>query len=104
MVHILRGVRSVIAVAIGITLATAMRAASIADFYMTTYQSKPQEKLGSFMQPFLAGMCRVEAEEAKETSDQQRSILEIARRRVRRFIFSARRTMWCSACELIHFL
>ena len=56
------------------------------------------------MQPFLAGVRRVEAEKAKETGDQQRSILEIARRRVRRFIFSANRTMWLSACELATFL
>ena len=49
-------------------------------------------------------MRRVEAEEAKETGDQQRSILEIARRRVRRFLFSASRTMWFSACELATFL
>ena len=50
MVHIMCGVRSVIAVAIGITLATAMRAANIADSYMTKYQSKPQEKLGSILE------------------------------------------------------
>ena len=70
MVHLLCGVRSVLAMAIAITLATAMRAANVADFYMTKYQSKPQEKLSSIMQPFLAGMRRIEAEEAKETGDQ----------------------------------
>ena len=83
-----------------ITLATAMRAANVADFYMTKYQSKPQEKLGSILQPFLAGMRRIDAEEAKETGGQQRPIQELARRRVRRFIFSANRTMWFSACDL----
>ena len=67
MVHLLCGIRSVLAMAITTTLATAMRAANVADFYMTKYQSKPQEKLVSIMQPFLAGMRRLEAEEAKET-------------------------------------
>ena len=104
MVHVLRGARTVLAGAIAITLATAMRAANVADFYMTKYQCKPQEKLGSILQPFLAGMRRIDAEEAKETGGQQRPIAELARRRVRRFIFSANRTMWFSACELATFL
>jgi HAMP domain-containing protein len=106
MIHIRRGVKSVTghAMAICITLAAAMRAANVAGFYMTKYQSKPQEKLGSIMQPFLAGMRRIEVEEATETGDQQRTILESARRRVRRFIFSASRTMWFSACEFGVFL
>ena len=56
------------------------------------------------MQPFLAGMRRIDAEEAKETGGQQRPTQELARRRVRRFIFSANRTMWFSACELATFL
>ena len=38
------------------TLATAMRAANVADFYMTKYLSKAQEALGPVMQPFIAGM------------------------------------------------
>ena len=42
------------------TLATAMRAAHVADFYMTKYLSKAQESLGSVMQPFIAGMRRTE--------------------------------------------
>ena len=100
MAHVLCGVRTALARVIAITLATAMSAANVADFYMTKYQSKPQEKLGSIMQPFLTGMRRIEAEEAKETGGQQRTILEHARRRIRRFIFSANRTMWFSACEL----
>ena len=104
MVRLLCGVRSVLARAIAITLATAMRAANVANFYMTKYQSKPQEKLGSIMQPLLAGMRRIEAEEAKETGDQKQTILELARRRVRRLIFSANRTMWFSACELATFI
>ena len=104
MVYVLRGVRSVLASAIATTLATAMRAANIADFYMTKYQCKPQEKLGSIMQPFLAGMRRIEMEEAKQTGSQPQTIPELARRRVRRFIFSANRTMWFSACELATFL
>ena len=104
MVHVLRGARTVLAGAIAITLATAMRAANVADFYMTEYQSKPQEKLGSILQPFLAGMRRIDAEETKETGGQRRPIQELARRRIRRFIFSANRDVWFSACELATFL
>ena len=74
MIHIWRGVKSVTghAIAICITLATAMRAANVADFYMTKYACKPQEKLGSILQPFLAGMRRIEAEEAKETDNKRK--------------------------------
>ena len=104
MAHVLCGVRAAIARLISITLATAMGAANVADFYMTKYQCKPQEKLGSIMQPFLAGMPHIDAEEAKETGGQQRPIPELARRRVCRFIFSADRTMRFSACELATFL
>ena len=43
-----------------ITLATAMRAAHVADFYMTKYLSKAQESLGSVLQPFIVGMRRTE--------------------------------------------
>ena len=43
-----------------ITLATAMRAAHVADFYMTKYLSKAQESLGSVLQPFISGMRRTE--------------------------------------------
>ena len=42
------------------TLATAMRAAHVADFYMTKYLSKAQESLGSVLQPFIVGMRRTE--------------------------------------------
>ncbi len=42
------------------TLATAMRATHVADFYMTKYLPKAQESLGSVMQPFFAGMRRTE--------------------------------------------
>ena len=38
-----------------VTPTTAMRAANICDFYMTKYQSKPQEVLSPTMQPLLAG-------------------------------------------------
>ena len=41
------------------TLATAMQAANVADFYMTKYLSKAQETLGPVMQPFIAGMRRI---------------------------------------------
>ena len=85
------------------TLATAMRAANIADFYMTKYQSKAQEALGPTIQPLIAGMRRQEeAENAPEASDM--SLLQRARQRIRRLIFCANRTHWLSACELCVFL
>ena len=58
-------------------LATAMRAANIADFYMTKYLSKAQQALGPTLQPVIAGMRRTEAEEsapdASETTLTQRA-------------------------------
>ena len=84
------------------TLATAMRAASVADC-MTKYLSKAQEALGPVMQPFIAGMRRIAtAESAKEAAES--TLVQRARRRIRRFIFSANRAMWFSACELGIFL
>ena len=85
------------------TLATAMRAANVADYYMTKYLSKAQEALGPVMQPFIAGMRRIaDAESALEAADT--ILVERARQRIRRFIFCANRTMWFSACELGVFL
>ena len=85
------------------TLATAMRAANVADFYMTKYLSKAQEALGPVMQPFIAGMRRIAtAESAPEAAES--TLVQRARGRIRRFIFSANRTMWFSACELGIFL
>ena len=85
------------------TLATAMRAANVADFYMTKYQSKAQEALGPVMQPFIAGMRRiVTAESAPEAAES--TLVQRARQKIRRFIFCANRTMWFSACELGVFL
>ena len=85
------------------TLATAMRAANVADFYMTKYLSKAQEALGPVMQPFIAGMRRsATAESAPEAAET--TLIERARQRIRRFIFCANRTMWFSACELGVFL
>jgi hypothetical protein len=85
------------------TLATAMRAANVADFYMTKYLSKAQEALGPVMQPFIAGMRRIAtAESAPEAAET--TLVQRARQRVRRFIFCANRTMWFSACELGVFL
>ena len=81
------------------TLATAMRAANVADFYMTKYLSKAQEALGPVIQPFIAGMRRIAgAENAPEAAES--TLVQRARQRIRRFIFSANRTMWFSACEL----
>ena len=86
-----------------ITLATAMRAAHIADFYMTKYLSKAQEALGPTIQPLIAGLRRQEeAEKAPEASEM--SLLQRARQRIRRLIFCANRTHWLSACELCVFL
>ena len=85
------------------TLATAMRAANVADFYMTKYLSKAQEALGPVIQPFIAGMRRIASAET-ETEAAQISLVQRARTRIRRFIFSANRTMWFSACELGIFL
>ena len=52
------------------TLATAMRAANVADFYMTKYLSKAQEALGPVIQPFIAGMRRIAtAESALEAAE-----------------------------------
>ena len=88
------------------TLAVAMRAANVADVYMTKYQSEAQEKLGPIMQPFISGMRRIEEEEMKQTRFQSgeprdatehpargAALVEMARRRIRRFVFSANRTM-----------
>ncbi len=85
------------------TLATAMRAANVADFYMTKYLSKAQEALGPVMQPFIAGMRRIAtAENAPEAAET--TLVQRAQQRIRRFIFCANRTMWFSACELGVFL
>ena len=85
------------------TLATAMRAANVADFYMTKYLSKAQEALGPVIQPFIAGMRRIaSAESAPEAA--KSTLVQRARQRIRRFIFCANRTMWFSACELGVFL
>ena len=85
------------------TLATAMRAANVADFYMTKYQSKAQEALGPAVQPFVEAMRRIAtAENEPETT--KTTLVQRARQRIRRFIFCANRTMWFSACELGVFL
>ena len=85
------------------TLATAMRAAHVADFYMTKYASKAQEALGPVMQPFAACMRRIVAAE-NEPDAADTTLIQRARLRIRRFIFCANRTMWFSACELGVFL
>ena len=85
------------------TFATAMRAANVADFYMTKYLSKAQEALGPVIQPFIAAMRRIAtAESAPEAAES--TLVQRARQRIRRFIFCANRTMWFSACELGVFL
>ena len=84
-------------------LATAMRAANIADFYMTKYLSKAQQALGPTIQPFIAGMRRIEAEESAPDAPET-TLTQRAKKRVLRFIFCANRTLWFSACELGIFL
>lgn len=86
-----------------VTFATAMRAANVADFYMTKYLSKAQQALGDVMQPFIAGFRRAEAAESAPEAAQT-TLIERARRRILRLIFSANRTLWFSACELGVFL
>ena len=67
------------------TLATAMRAANVADFYMTKYLSKAQEALGPVIQPFIAGFRRIaSAESAPEAAES--TLVQRARQRIRRFI------------------
>ena len=52
-------------------LATAMRAANIADFYMTKYLTKAQQAQGSTIHPLSAGMRRTEAEEIVRQTQQK---------------------------------
>ena len=80
-----------------------MRAANVADFYMTKYQSKAQEMLGPVIQPFIAGMRRIAQAESEPAAAEDKTIT-LARRRIRKFIFSANHTTWYSACELAVFL
>ncbi len=80
-------------------MATAMRAANIADFYMTKYQSKSQEALAPTIQPLVAGMRRQEEAEAVPGAPNM-TLIQRARQRIRRLLFSANRTFWLSACEL----
>ena len=84
-------------------LATAMRAANVADFYMTKYLSKAQQALGPVIQPFITGLRRIEAEESAPDAPET-TLTQRAKKRVLRFIFSANRTLWFSACELGIFL
>ena len=83
--------------------ATAMRAANVADFYMTKYLSKAQQALSDVMQPLTAGLRRAEETESAPDAGQT-TVKERARRRILRLIFSANRTLWFSACELGVFL
>ena len=54
---------------------------------------------GFIPQPFIAALRRTEAEES--APDASETILaQRAKTRVLRFIFSANRTLWFSACEL----
>jgi len=72
--------KSVIGRLIMTTLATAMRAANVADFYMTKYASKAQEALGPVMQPFTACMRRIVAAE-NEPDAAESTLIQRARLR-----------------------
>ena len=87
----------------------AMKASSVADYYMTKYQSKAQQLLSAAMGPITAGLRRFEAEEAARTEAEavppgETSLASSARAKLRRMVFSANRSHWFSACELTIFV
>ena len=87
----------------------ALKASSVADYYMTKYQSKAQQALSAAMGPITAGLRRFEAEaqaqaEAEDAPPEERSLTSLARAKLRRMVFSANRSHWCSACELSVFV
>ena len=84
----------------------ALKASSAADYYMTKYQSKAQRVLSTAMGPVTAGMRRFEeAAEQKKTSGTEPSgktcLVSLAKAKLRRLTFSANRSHWYSACELV---
>ena len=85
------------------TLAIAMRAARVADFYMTKDLSKDQEALGPVLQPFIVSMRRVSTEESAREAAKS-ALVQRARQRMRLLSFCANHTMWFSACEVGVFL
>ena len=86
-----------------------MKASSVADYYMTKYQSKAQQALSAAMGPITAGLRRFEAEaaaqaEAEAAPDTETTLASLARSKLRRMIFSANRSHWFSGCELAIFV
>ena len=87
----------------------ALKASSVADYYITKYQSKAQQALSAAMGPITAGLRRFEAEaqtraEAEAAPLEERSLTSLARAKLRRMVFSANRSHWFSACELSIFV
>ena len=71
-------------------LQVALKASSVADFYMTKYQSKAQQVLSSAMGPLTQGVRRFD-EEAREADPEEtpQSLPEKARAKLRLLVFSA---------------
>ena len=87
----------------------ALQASSMAEYYMTKYQSKAQQLLSAAMGPITAGLRRFEAEaqaqaEAEAAPPGKTSMASLARAKLRRMVFSANRSHWFSACELTIFV
>ena len=87
----------------------ALKASSVADYYMTKYQSKAQQLLSAAMGPITAGLRRFEAEEQAQAEAEaappgETCMASLARAKLRRMVFSANRSHWFSACELTIFV
>ena len=87
----------------------ALKASSVADYYMTKYQSKAQQVLSAAMGPITDGMRRFEAEaearmHSSKTPPDETSLASLARAKLRRMVFSANRSHWFSGCELTIFV
>ena len=80
----------------------ALKASSVADYYMTKYQSKAQQALSAAMGPITAGLRRFEMEAqarseesgAAELAGPERDLASLARAKLRRMIFSANKSHW----------
>ena len=71
-----------------------MRAAYVADFYMTKYLSKTQEALGPVIQPIIAAMHRI-------ATALESTLVQRARQMIRRFTFCANRSIQCRFSTLL---
>ena len=78
----------------------ALKASSVADYYMTKYQSKAQQILSAAMGPITAGLRRFESEAqakreasgAAEPAGSETNLALLARAKLRRMIFSANKS------------